>query len=292
MKKITLKISAILALAMLTFQMQGQSCPEVYLDPGTYKISTCGLTGELYMTINGATGQLEWADEITTSPQDATQLWTIQDHVNPASSGYIQITADLSALNAGPWKMVLDQSSLDDTGSDPEVRITAVPGMPISDTNDPEYGFDQFQRRRESGWGGPGNNALFVKPTPSSGALQGNLRYRDAPAAAGDDVLFQSPGAIAPLRMVFVAPLSNNQFEKGSVFISNPVKDMMTIESASMDINQIAVFDLLGRQVISSDLRNGSASTQLDVSALTKGVYIVKLFGDNGASFSQKIIKE
>lgn len=287
MKKITLKISAFLILTMSALQVQAQTCPEIYNDQGVYKISTCGLTTELYMTINGASGDLEWAPEITSGALEVTQLWTIQDHRALDPNGFVEITADLSTLNAGLWKMVVDQSTYDGSGSDTEIRIDAVAGLPETDTADPDYGFDQFQRRRESGWGGPGNNALFAKPPG-----QGNMRYRDAPSVAGDQVLFQAGGSISPLRMVFVAPLSTDEFDTSSVFISNPVKNELIIEGLNQNISRVSVYDLLGKKVIASNLTADTTSTRLNVNSLKSGLYIVKLEGDNGASFTKKIIKE
>jgi hypothetical protein len=288
MKKITLKISAIVLFAMSALQVQAQNCPELFIDPGVYKLATCNLAGgDLYMTINGATGQLEWAAEIT-GAAEATQLWTIQDHREPAGSGFVEITADLSSLGAGSWTMIVDQASYDGPGdSDNQVTITARSGDPVSDTADSNYGFDQFQRRKATGWTGAGNNALFAKPPG-----QGNFRYTTSPvAAAGDPVVFLSGGTINDIRFIFVEPLSTEEFDASSVFISNPVKDELSIEGLNQSIKQIAIYDLLGKQVLISDI-DDSESVKLDVSSFTSGLYIVKIEGENGASITKKIIKE
>lgn len=289
MKKITSKIIAIVLFAMSALQVQAQNCPELFIDPGVYKLATCNLAGgDLYMTINGATGQLEWADEITTAPNDATQLWTVQDHREPAGSGFVEITADLSALSAGPWTMIVDQTTYDGPGdTDGVITVTARTGDPISDTMDANYGFDQFQRRKATGWSGAGNNALFAKPPG-----QGNFRYSVAPAMAGDPVVFNDGGTINDIRFILVTPLSTEEFDTSSVFISNPVKDELSIEGLNQSIKQITVYNLLGKEVISSNLEDDASSTKLDVSTLTTGMYIVKLQGENGASFTKKIIKE
>lgn len=287
MKKITLKISAFVLFALSALQVQAQNCSELYLEPGVYKLATCGLTTELYMTINGDSGQLEWAEELTTTPINATQLWTIQDHREPSGSGFVEITADLTALNSGSWTMIVDQTTYDGSGADPEVRINARTGVPISDTADSNYGYDQFQRRKATGWSGDGNNALFAKPPG-----QGNLRYSVAPTAAGDQVLFQNAGTINDIRFIFVEALSTEEFDTSSVFISNPVKDELTIEGLNQNIKQIAVYDLLGKQVIYSNLGDDVSSTKLDVSTLTSGMYIVKLQVENGASVTKRIVKE
>ncbi len=287
MKKITLKISAFLLLAMSALQVNAQNCPELFIDSGVYKLATCGLDSELFMTINGATGQLEWAAEITTAPDNATQLWTIQDHREPSGTGYVEITADLSALNAGSWTMIVDQSTYDPPGTDTEIRINARTGDPIADTSDANYGYDQFQRRKATGWSGDGNNALFAKPPG-----QGNFRYSVAPTAAGDQVLFQNGGAINDIRFIFVASLSTKEFDTSSLVINNPVKDVLTIEGLNQSIKQISVYDLLGKQVITNNPSYDKTSININLSSLNSGLYIVKLEGENGASFTRKIIKE
>ncbi|PWH84454.1 hypothetical protein DIS18_07990 [Algibacter marinivivus] len=288
MKKITLKISAFLLFATFALQVQGQACPEIYTADGVYKISTCGLTPELYMTINASSGQLEWAAE-ETGALEATQNWTIQDHGLPASGGYIQVTANLTP-GPGDFTLIVDQTTLDATGSDPEIQINVRPGLPIIDAADPNYGWDQFQRRRESGWGGPGNNALFAKPSPTSGALQGNLRYRDAPSAAGDPVLFQSPGSITAMRMVLVSLLSTEDFDTSSIFISNPVNDELSIKGLTANVKQVSVYSLLGKEVISTEV-NDKSELNIDVSALSTGMYLVKMQGEKG-SYTKKIVKQ
>ncbi|NRD23049.1 T9SS type A sorting domain-containing protein [Winogradskyella litoriviva] len=292
MKKITLKISAFLLLSMCMLQVQAQACPEIYLEEGSYLISTCGSTPELYLTIDGTTGDLVWAEEIGSN--NPTQVWTIQDHVTPSGTGYVQITADVTP-GPGPFTMIVDQSTIatDETGAidqnDKEFRISVRTGLPVADETAADYGFDQFQRRRTAGFGGPGNDALFVKPLGASGGS----RYGVIPTAAGEDVLFDG-GGIDGLRFVFIEalPLSDEEFDTSSVFISNPVKDELSIEGLNQNINKISVYDLLGKQVITSSLEADTSSTNLDVSTLTSGIYIVKLEGENGATFSKKIIKE
>ena len=287
MKKITLKISVFLLLAMSALQVQGQNCPELYLEPGVYKLATCGLTTELFMTING-TGQLEWAEEITAAPNNSAQLWTVTHHRDLAPDGFVEITADLSSLGAGDFTMVVDDASYDGSGTDPEVTISVMNRLPYTTGEGAAlYGYDQFQRRKATGWSGNGNNALFAKPPG-----QGNLRYNVAPTAAGDQVLFNNSGAIGDIRFIFVEALSSEKFDTSSVFISNPVNDELTIKGLNQSIKQISVYDLLGKQVISSNLSNDTISTKLDVSKLTNGLYIVKLQGENGASFTKKIVKE
>jgi len=288
MKKITLKISAFLLLTMCAFQVQAQACPEVYLEEGSYLLSTCGVTPELYMTIDGNTGDLVWAAEI--GANDPTQLWTVQDHVTPSGSGFIQITANVPG--AGDFTMIVDQTTIavdpatgDFDSNDKDFRISVRPGLPVADAADANYGFDQFQRRRTAGFGGPGNDALFVKPLGASGGS----RYGVTPTAAGEDVLFDGAG-IDGLRFVFVEALSTKDFDSSSIFVSNPVNDVLSIKGLTSNVKQISVFSLLGKEVLTRNVDGQSALT-LDVNTLSSGMYLVKMQGDNG-SFTKKIVKQ
>ncbi|SHI31253.1 T9SS type A sorting domain-containing protein [Algibacter luteus] len=282
MKKITLKITTFLMLTMFALQVHAQPCPELWLDPGVYKLATCGLTPELYMTISTTTGDLEWAAELP--GDDPTQLWTVTDHRTPASSGYVEIWATIPGV--GDFAMAVDQSTYTGgTPADDEIRLTVVPGQPIGDAADPNYGFDQFQRRKATGWSGTGNNALFAKPPG-----QGNLRYSVPPAAAGDQVLFQNPGTISPIRFILNSLLSAADFDTSSIFVSNPVNDELTIKGLTQNVKDVNIYSLLGKQVMSIKV-DGASTLNMDVSTLASGLYIVKMVGDNG-SYSKKIIKE
>ncbi|WP_136482942.1 T9SS type A sorting domain-containing protein [Cognatitamlana onchidii] len=263
-------------------------CPELWLEPNVYKIATCDLSEtELYMTINVTTGQLEWAAEITTAPAEATQLWTVTNHRQPASGGYVEITADLSALGAGPWTMIVDQSTYDGSGSDPEIRVSARTGVPISDTSDENYGYDQFQRRKANGWTDAGNNALFAKPPG-----QGNFRYSVAPAAAGDQVRFQNGGAISPLRYILVQTLSTEEFEDNSFLAKiypNPAKDEFTILLNDENNARIVIYNMLGKIVYEDTI----TSNRLDIAnngRFNSGLYLIKITDDNQRVFHSKLM--
>ncbi|WP_282122052.1 T9SS type A sorting domain-containing protein [Algibacter mikhailovii] len=294
MKKITLKISAFLLLSVFALQVQAQA---LYTEPGSYKISTSGVTPELYMTIDGSSGDLVWAEELT-GDFEATQIWTIQDHITPASAGYVQITADLRDLGLGLMTMVVDRTTInpDPAVDDKEFRITVRQGVPQFDVNAEDYGFDQFQRRKakvnDQGLADPdgtnpadGNNALFVKPSGASGAS----RYGVVPSAAGEQVLFDG-GGIDVIQYHLQAPLSNEKFDTSSLFISNPVNDQLTIKGLTSSVSKVSVFNLLGSSVLSKNI-DGESTINMNVSGLAAGMYIVKLEGLNG-TFSKKIIKQ
>tara|TARA_R110002095_G_scaffold52052_3_gene45460 strand:- start:1499 stop:2347 length:849 start_codon:yes stop_codon:yes gene_type:complete len=282
MKKITFKISTFLLLTMFALQLQGQACPEIYTVDGSYLISTCGETPELYLTIDGSTGDLVWAAEIGSN--DPTQVWTIQDHVNPSGTGFVQITANVPG--PGDFTMIVDQSTIDPMdANDKDFRISVRTGVPIADAGDPNYGFDQFQRRRTAGFGGPGNDALFVKPLGASGGS----RYGITPTAAGEDVLFDG-GGIDGLRFVLIAALSTADFDTTSIFISNPVNNELSIKGLPAEVKQVSVYSLLGREVLTQEV-DGRSDLNMGVTTLASGMYLVEMRSDRG-SYTKKIVKQ
>ena len=275
MKKITLKISTFFLLTLFALQVYSQAaCPEVWTVNGTYKISTCGLTPELYMTINGATGLLEWATELPGA--DPTQVWTITDHRTPANTGLMEITANIPGV--GNFTMAVD-----DISAHPAYTLIARVGDPVSVSAGDWSGKDQFQRRRTSGFGGPGNDALFLQTTAGT-----NSRYGVIPSAAGDPVQFDG-GGIDSLRFVLVAALSNNNFDASSISITNPVKNQLNIKGLTDNVNKVSIFSLLGQEVLSRKV-DAKSSLSINVSTLSKGMYIVELSGNSG-KFTKKIIK-
>ena len=66
----------------------------------------------------------------------------------------------------------------------------------------------------------------------------------------------------------------------------NPAKEVLNISSSSQ-IAKIEVYDLLGKKVAS----NNNASN-VNVAALGKGAYIVKVVQENGSIVAKQLIKE
>ncbi|WP_298495950.1 T9SS type A sorting domain-containing protein [uncultured Algibacter sp.] len=293
MKKITLKISAFLLLTMFALQLQGQA---LYTVEGTYKISTSGLTPNLYVTVNTSLGTIEWAEELP--GDDETQLWTIKGHRTPATAGLMEITGNITGL--GPVTLCTADDS-----AHPSLTLAVRPGDPISvaydDTTDPitysadHSGLDQFQRRKtkvnaeglaDATGSNPadGNNALFLKNTIGT-----NSRYGVVPSAAGDPVQFDGAG-IDVIQFHLVAALSTIDFDASSIFVSNPVNNELSIKGLSPNIKEVSVYSLLGKRVLSRNL-NQETSLSIDTSALSTGIYIVKIASDKG-SISKKIVKK
>ena len=87
----------------------------------------------------------------------------------------------------------------------------------------------------------------------------------------------------------FDALLSNNNFESTNLkSFPNPVKDILNL-SYNKNISNVAVFNLLGQEVITKVIN--SNQSQIDMSHLSAGTYLVKLTADNQVK-TIKVIKE
>jgi hypothetical protein len=263
----------------------------LYTVPGQYKISTSGLTPNLYMTVDTGSGNIIWSEEL--SGDSELQVFTINDHRTPASAGLVEITGNITGLGA------ITLCTGDDSAH-PVQSLIARPGDPVSvEVGSGIYtGLDQFQRRKatvgpdglalpgsEGGVNPPdGNNALFLRNTIGT-----NSRYGVVPSAAGEVVQFDG-GGIDVLQFHLVAALSNEKFDTSSIFISNPVNNQLSIKGLTSNVNKVSLYTLLGSTVLSKSV-SGQSSLNVDVSSLAAGMYIVKLEGANG-TFSKKIIKQ
>ena len=89
--------------------------------------------------------------------------------------------------------------------------------------------------------------------------------------------------------------LSNMDFPSQSIsFWPNPVKDRLNITSSEVNFSDkltISLFDMLGREVIKKDNFGNNQNLNIDLSSLSKGLYILKL-QDGQRSIQKRILKE
>ncbi len=89
---------------------------------------------------------------------------------------------------------------------------------------------------------------------------------------------------------------SSNYFEDIHVY-PNPAIDMITIDyPAGFKKYQLQLFDALGQMVLNEQLdndasNNGVLTHTINVSELTKGVYIVNLQTESNSSFKRVVIQ-
>lgn len=87
------------------------------------------------------------------------------------------------------------------------------------------------------------------------------------------------------VRLVKNTSLSTNQIDKSKASVyPNPVQNQLNVESQEI-INNIEIFDLLGKQILVSEEKS------IDVSGLQSGIYLLKITTNNGI-LTQKIIKQ
>lgn len=79
-----------------------------------------------------------------------------------------------------------------------------------------------------------------------------------------------------------------NEFNKVQIY-PNPATDRITISTAETQNAQMQIYDMVGKCVLTSNLKDGT--TDIDVSMLPKGIYVVDVSGNN-ETYQVKLIKE
>jgi hypothetical protein len=74
-------------------------------------------------------------------------------------------------------------------------------------------------------------------------------------------------------------------------FYPNPVGDELKIENGGLRIDNVEIYDMLGRLVLSQKLANAERYFSINTSALSPGVYILNICGEN-QKLSSRIIKK
>ena len=81
--------------------------------------------------------------------------------------------------------------------------------------------------------------------------------------------------------------LSTNEFENANVSLyPNPATSQITIEATGIKITEVSIYDLTGKIVKTSE------NSQINVSNLPSGVYLVRLTDDTGRMMTRKFIKD
>jgi len=122
-------------------------------------------------------------------------------------------------------------------------------------------------------FGGGGNNLCSVSTATGEYTTLGSVNNNQA--QIGFFSISGTPSGI-----------SNNSLE-GFSFYPNPAVDVVYLESVG-NIENVIIYNLLGQQIITSNIN--STNTQLDVSALNTGIYVMKV-QVNGEIGSYKFIK-
>jgi uncharacterized repeat protein (TIGR01451 family) len=105
---------------------------------------------------------------------------------------------------------------------------------------------------------------------------------------------FNPPIITNTFQTEFVAQLGVNEFENGDfVFYPNPVSDLVTISvKNSGTIVAIAVYDILGKLILIEKPTTAVSIQTLDLSSVSKGVYLLEVTSDNNLKVIKKLIAE
>jgi len=133
-------------------------------------------------------------------------------------------------------------------------------------------------------------DASFVMPTTATlGTHKMRMGTADTGQSTPDSCYSGSWGVTLDFSVTITPLLSTDNFDNNSfVAYPNPVKDVLNL-SYSTEITSIQVMNLLGQEVISKNV--GATSTQLDMSELSTGTYIVKVTIDD-ISKVIKVVKQ
>ena len=102
---------------------------------------------------------------------------------------------------------------------------------------------------------------------------------------------FEGGGADGDFQVsAYDASLATNPFEPADGFRAypNPVKNILNL-SYNKNISNVAVFNLLGQEVLTKTMN--ANESQIDMSELANGAYMVKITADNQIK-TIKVIKE
>ena len=106
---------------------------------------------------------------------------------------------------------------------------------------------------------------------------EGDIIYLDITNTEGDVATF------------WASTLSNYSFDKIQFSLyPNPTAYELYIENEKVDIQQVEIYNLSGKQVLRVDYQNNQP---IDVSNLAKGMYLVKIKTESG-SLTKKLIKD
>lgn len=171
-------------------------------------------------------------------------------------------------------------------------------GEVVSNNLDPEYVEKVFIRIFDGSFNllreitadlNPGTFSLFYDN--SEGAAGVNVQYgfnmvgRNANPQPAFDAGYDALGSV----VITQATLSLGDFEQESFAIfPNPVQNLINVQNNQKNIEEIQVYDLTGRLLV--DVRPESAFSQLNLSNLTNGLYLLKVTS-NGKSITKKIVK-
>ncbi|WP_298551420.1 heparin lyase I family protein [uncultured Algibacter sp.] len=218
---------------------------------GIYKIKH-SVTSK-YWTVDNTNSNIITADEMT--PDSATQIFEVK---SVGTTGYYNISC------ADPnWDAVRFHT----TNVYPTTTST-----PTTDTNNTRI-FEILSN---------GSGAYDIH-TPQT--TTGRYAYDNS----GDVNYTGSASANTKWILEDINSLGSEDFDKSSIFVSNPVDNQILINGLDDKVNKIEVFNIMGKSILVQDVKKAS-SMRIDANTLTNGLYLVKFYGKTSI-FTIKFIK-
>lgn len=130
------------------------------------------------------------------------------------------------------------------------------------------------------------NNGISWTQT-MSGTQVTTLKFKDASLGFGGG--FSASATSGGIFKYSSNILSTDTFNANKLSIwPNPTQSMLHFSSTTL--HKIQIYDLLGKEILAKD-GNGADKNAVDVSHLTKGVYLIQITDDQGITSSAKFIK-
>jgi hypothetical protein len=283
MKKITLKITLFLLLSMFAFQGYSQAGVTAIVEDTKYTLQNIG-TGD-YLKANG-TGAYEFAATLPTDDVTFNFFFNHHDTVD-SGDGTVHDYPD-------DWNMGNDVRGIMRAANTGTVHTNFKYNVWNSNG-----GHKTDKRWEESTLvQGPFNTFRFSPLADSSNPdrflYQGidGVLYNISVADMNDAANTNTDGEARSYWVLVESSivLSNDKFDTSSIFISNPVNNEIRIKGLTSNVKEVAVYSLLGQKMITKEV-NAESTLTMDASALSSGMYLVEMKGENG-SFTKKIVKQ
>jgi len=274
MKKITLKLIAFVLFAVSAVQVNAQAWSSETSQPGLYRIQVQGENLALTLSENAEDGAWVMTYEAVDASNNNQVFFISPAEIeNPEAPGTFLPNrfSYTSAVDGRGVVEILDNqnsaSAIGCRGNDFGV----------------EGGLDIWNQTRGQG------TQIFSENTDANAAWAGTAKRRLQNFEEGGPVKISGGG---PVRFDFVPTTLSTTSNKltSNDFSIATLSNELVISSNVASISEVAVYSILGKNVLSESGISSSAIT-MNTSSLATGMYIVKIATDRGI-FSTKIIQE
>ncbi len=253
MKKTTLKITTFLLLTMFALHVQGQ------IDfTKTYNLKNIATGKYLYIADSSS-------DQLTLVDKAGNENLGLNFTFNDRSGGVVNIASSVRGIFRG-------------AGSGASYRVNATTfAVTAGQAADNDKIWVATQVSGANYRFSSGSRAMYY----NAAGVGTNLEITTTTTSDDNSLWTLEESSIV---------LSNEDFDISSIFVSNPVKNEITIKGLTGNVKQISLYSILGKEVSTKKL-DKQTSLSIDISDLASGLYLLEMKGENGA-FTKKVIKQ